>query len=159
MKLRGQKLYLFIALIFSLVGLDQITKFWAKNHVQGQPPTIYLGDFFRFEYAENTGAFLSLGAQLSESMRFLLFTLMTGLFLGYSSYYLVKKNLSTLSQFGFVLIIAGGIGNLIDRAYYGYVVDFMNMGLGPYLRTGIFNIADVAIIIGMFILIFSKDPA
>lgn len=158
MKIKGRKLYLFIGLTVFLLVADQLTKLWARHHVQGQAPTIYWNDFFRFEYAENTGAFLSLGAGLSETWRFLIFTLLTGLFLGYSLYYLIKKDLTTMGQLGFVLIISGGIGNLIDRATFGYVVDFMNMGIGSYVRTGIFNIADMAIVAGILILFLVKDP-
>jgi signal peptidase II len=49
-------------------------------------------------------------------------------------------------------VVAGGASNWIDRLAFGRVVDFMNVGLGP-LRTGIFNVADVAIMVGVGLLI------
>ena len=56
---------------------------------------------------------------------------------------------------GFALILAGGIGNMIDRVLYGYVVDFMfiDFKLASWTRTNIFNIADNAIVIGFVMLI------
>ena len=55
-------------------------------------------------------------------------------------------------QAGLLLFLAGGVSNLIDRVTLGRVIDFLNVGIGP-LRTGIFNIADMAIIAGVVILI------
>ena len=54
---------------------------------------------------------------------------------------------------GLVLFLAGGASNLIDRVAFGSVIDFLNIGLGPF-RTGIFNVADVAIMAGVAILLF-----
>jgi signal peptidase II len=51
------------------------------------------------------------------------------------------------------LVCAGGIGNLIDRFSWGYVRDFLNVGLGP-IRTGIFNVADAAMMAGCFLVLF-----
>jgi signal peptidase II len=53
------------------------------------------------------------------------------------------------------LIVGGGVSNLIDRLRYGgYVVDFLNVGIGP-VRTGIFNVADMAIMVGVVMWAFS----
>ena len=57
---------------------------------------------------------------------------------------------------GLTLLIAGGLGNLIDRLVYGYVTDFLNVGIGS-LRTGIFNVADMAIMLGVGLLFFAGD--
>jgi signal peptidase II len=54
--------------------------------------------------------------------------------------------------FGVALFVAGGASNLLDRITYGKVIDFMNVGLGP-LRTGIFNVADMAIMLGAAIVV------
>jgi signal peptidase II len=58
------------------------------------------------------------------------------------------------------LLLAGGIGNLLDRVFHnGLVIDFLNMGIGP-LRTGIFNVADMAIMAGFALLLLqrSREP-
>jgi signal peptidase II len=54
---------------------------------------------------------------------------------------------------GLALVAGGGLGNLVDRfRLRGYVIDFMNLGLGP-VRTGVFNVADVAIVAGVILLV------
>lgn len=145
--------------MIALIAIDQWTKVWAITHLKGQPPEIYLGDFFRFDYAENSGAFLSLGASLSAETRFWIFTVLVSLFLVIPFYYLFKKKYPHWAQpLALAAIIAGGIGNLIDRAFRPnhVVVDFMNMGIGP-LRTGIFNVADMAILFGVIVLFYFEN--
>jgi signal peptidase II len=55
------------------------------------------------------------------------------------------------------LIVAGGAANLLDRLAYGAVVDFLNLGIGGRLRTGIFNVADLAIAAGAAVLALSSN--
>jgi signal peptidase II len=114
-----------------------------------------LGDFFRLQYVENTGAFLGFGSALPYGFRFWVFVVLIGcVLLGMLLFVLVRHELRFGSVTGLALIIAGGLGNLIDRILNnGEVIDFMNMGIGN-LRTGIFNVADLAIMIGAGILIF-----
>ena len=96
---------------------------------------------------ENPGAFLSLGAGLTEGPRFWLLTgAVGGLLAGLFVYLLLGKDLSTLQVVTYALVLAGGASNWADRVLRGgAVVDFMNVGLGPSLRSGIFNVADLAI--------------
>ena len=58
---------------------------------------------------------------------------------------------SRLAGVGLVLFLAGGLSNLVDRIALGSVIDFLNVGIGP-IRTGIFNVADVAIMLGIALL-------
>ena len=135
------------------VVLDQITKIWAAAKLPLEPWS-YLGDLFRLQFAKNTGAFLSLGADLSENARFWIFVVAVGGLIVAMTIYLFKSNaLSSLEVWAFSLAISGGIGNLIDRIMLGYVRDFMNMGIGS-LRTGIFNVADVAISSAAVLLVY-----
>ncbi len=140
--------------IVGVVLIDQLTKKWAESHVKGFPSTSYFGDLFRFEYAENSGAFLSLGAALSADTRFWIFVVAVAIFLFFALFYLYRDSkLDYWNSFALAMISSGGIGNLIDRTLrvnHG-VVDFMNMGIGS-LRTGIFNVADMAIMAGVFVL-------
>ena len=100
-------------------------------------------------YAENTGAFLSLGAELPEQARFLLFVVLVGPILILGLAFAFKSDQLTPAQkMGMILAVGGGLGNLIDRINHGAVVDFVSLGIGP-LRTGIFNLADVAITAGL----------
>lgn len=141
-------------IILSLIALDQATKWAAIAYLKGQPPRSYLWDIFRFQYAENPGAFLSLGSSLSEETRFWILTVAVGGFLLATLVYLFRsRNLHRSAAFAFALLASGGVSNLIDRLFRpgGRVIDFMNMGIYQ-LRTGIFNIADFAILMGVFLL-------
>ncbi len=118
------------------------------------PPRTYLAETFRLQYAENTGAFLSLGASLPKVVRTWLFTFLSGgLLIGLLLYMLMSRDLNRQHIFALSMILGGGFSNLIDRMLYdGRVVDFMNMGIGN-VRTGIFNFADVLIMVGMSLII------
>lgn len=140
-----------ITLLISTIGCDQATKVLARNNLN-HGTISFLGDMIRLQHAENTGAFLSLGSQLPPTVRFFIFTVFVAGFLAVAGFFLLKnKNSSPLSTFALCMILAGGIGNLIDRALRGSVTDFINVGIGP-LRTGIFNVADMAIVAGVLIL-------
>ena len=139
------------------VGCDQATKLAAKQHLQHGPAYSYAGDTVRLLYAENTGAFLSLGASLPESMRQLIFTVLVGVFLvGLIVFLLLSRELTPFAVNCLSLVAAGGVSNLIDRiAYDGRVIDFLNVGIGP-LRTGIFNLADMAITFGALFMLLES---
>ena len=135
--------------LLSCVGCDQATKAVAKEYLPRNEVLSFAGDTFRLQYAENKGAFLSIGSSLPEKARGLLFTVGIGaIVFGILGYLLFVPALPHATTVALSLIAGGGLSNLIDRiAYGGYVVDFLNIGLGG-LRTGIFNIADVAIMVG-----------
>ena len=108
----------------------------------------------RLQYAKNKGAFLSVDASLPEKAQGLLFTVGIGaMVFGILGYLLVVSALPYATTIALWLIASGGLNNLIDRiGYGGYVIDFLNIGLGG-LRTGIFNIAEVAVLLGAISLI------
>lgn len=141
---------------------DQATKVLAKEYLKPRASISFAGDLFRLQYAENTGAFLSLGSTLPEHLRQWIFTVFVGVFLfGLLLYLLFSRELSSNHVTYLALVCSGGLSNLIDRiAYDGRVVDFLNVGIGP-LRTGIFNVADMAITAGALLLAidsFRKPP-
>jgi len=136
-----------LVLVGGLVGLDQATKLWAQATLARVPTQIFVGDLFRLQYVHNTGSFLGLGSALPEWARFWIFSVAVSLVLLGAIGYLIWGKPSRWMALGLALVIGGGIGNQIDRILYGYVIDFMNVGLG-WLRTGIFNIADMAIMAG-----------
>jgi len=135
---------------FLTIGIDQISKIWAVNTFKGEPPIIFLNDFFRFQYAENRGAFLGMGSQLPEAVRVGVMIFLVAIMLGaLIKYTWFNEKMNKAGLLGGSFIIAGGFSNWIERVLNsGSVVDFMNMGVGS-LRTGIFNIADMAIMLGM----------
>src|SRR5579859_619766 len=150
---RFQRLLLVFVLFSFSVGCDQVTKIFAKDHLSASPAQ-YFGGFFRFQYAENSGGFLSFGATFPTGFRFWAFIIFTGLALAAMSFFLATaRKLHWIYVVALSLVIGGGIGNLIDRiCNHGAVVDFMNVGVGN-LRTGIFNVADVAILAGAGLLL------
>lgn len=142
---------LLIALVlFSCVGCDQVTKNIARQGLRNSEPIAFLNNIFRLQYAENPGAFLSLGAGSSENIRFWVFTLIVGVFLaGMLVYLLASPSNSKAKIISLSLVLGGGVANLIDRIFNeGRVIDFMNIGIGS-LRTGVFNVADIAISFGV----------
>lgn len=153
-----------MSIISASILLDQLTKRIAERALRGSLPRIYLGDCFRFDYVENSGAFLSLGAGLSSPVRFWLLSVAVALFLGGLLVYLLRddQGMGKLQLAALSLILGGGASNLIDRLFraHGRVIDFMNMGIGS-LRTGVFNVADMLIMAGIFIfLVLTKaQPA
>ncbi|MFQ5640439.1 MAG: signal peptidase II [bacterium] len=149
------RLYITALVVTCCVGCDQFTKEIAETNLKMTPPQSYLGNVFRLQYAENTGAFLSLGAQLPEIARTWLFTILSGALLALLLLYMIfNRDISRKHVLALSLILGGGLSNLIDRIVNdGRVIDFMNMGVGK-LRTGVFNFADVVIMLGMGLILF-----
>lgn len=140
---------------FVVVGIDQATKYWAWLTLRGEPMQRLFNDTLRLSFHENPGAFLSLGANLPEFWRKFFFIGLTSAFLLYLLYFvLTEDGFSKLGIFCGSLMFAGGLGNLIDRIFFeNGVIDFLNIGIGG-IRTGIFNVADMAIMVGVFGLLF-----
>ncbi len=159
---RWARLQSLVALIVLTVGVDQASKLYAVKHWKGEPPQIFFGDLFRIEYAENHGAFLSLLADTPPEVRFWILTVSNGFVLiAFAFGLLLPRRMALMNFLPLALVVAGGLGNLIDRVRFRYVIDFLNLGIGD-LRTGIFNVADMAITLGFFLilpLLFVKDSA
>jgi len=146
-----------LILLANLIG-DRVTKHWAGQHLDRSKITPVIGNLFILTYSENDGAFLSLGSGFSARVKPLLFTflpllIMLGLLIGVVYNYAWKGLMDRVSMTAFCCIIGGGAGNLYDRLLNnGWVVDFMNFGLGP-VRTGILNFADLSITFGIIALL------
>lgn len=163
---RTRRLILMALVLTGIVLADQATKEVAIQHLKGKqaitfPSQWAPNDLFRFQYAENPGAFFSLGGRLPEHVRFWVLTGLNTVILGIVSLVLVfKARMAQLMVWALTLILSGGMGNIIDRIFRdGLVVDFMNIGIGRghwSLRSGIFNIADLAIVGGLLLLILME---
>jgi signal peptidase II len=148
-----KKFVLPLIIMVLVILSDRMTKVWAVETLKGYPSQSYLGDSFRIIYAENEGAFLSLGSDLPENVRFWVLAIIPILALGYFGFTLFFNNeVGPWQRIAFAFIIAGGGSNIIDRILEGKVVDFLNIGIGD-LRSGIFNIADMAIMAGLFLIL------
>lgn len=148
---------LIVLTLLTCVGCDQVTKSIARDQLAGRETISLANDTVRLTYAENAGVFLGLGKNLPEVVRIALFTVVVGAVLAGMLVYVLRHHVSDAWHVGaMTLIVAGGIGNLIDRITQGGVVtDFLNVGLGP-VRTGIFNVADMCITTGLIVFVFAE---
>jgi signal peptidase II len=154
---RARQLLLLAALVLSTVGCDQATKHAARQALADGSSRPLLGGLVHFTLAQNSGGFLSLGDALSPGLRLFIFTVATSAFLVAALVALVRSRPSLKSRagFGLALLAAGGLSNLIDRlCQHGLVTDFCILRLGP-LHTGVFNVADVAILLGVAFIVIA----
>jgi signal peptidase II len=151
---RALRLSLVAGVLLCSVGCDQMAKTLARASLAASPPISLLDDCVRLELAQNRGAFLSLGEGLPDAARYLLFVVLVGGALALTLLFTVRLRAAAPMQLvALSLLTGGGLGNLIDRLlHHGAVVDFVSIGIGP-LRTGIFNVADAAITLGVMLLL------
>ncbi|CAN5288695.1 signal peptidase II [soil metagenome] len=145
-----------LAILALNIGCDQISKFLVRKNMRYDDHIGFLHDHLTLSKVENTGAFLSLGDTLSNPYRFILLTLLPALALGFGLVYiLVKSNISKVNLLGIIFILGGGIGNLYDRIVHGSVTDFLHIDFVIF-QTGIFNVADMSIMAGMFMILINS---
>jgi len=143
-----------LALIVILLAIDQETKILAREKLRGHSPKHF--GVVTLIYAENTGAFLSIGSNLPRRLRATIFDGIVTIALAAAAIVLFRGRMQSRGdEVALALIIAGGVGNLIDRLRFaGRVTDFFYLAAGP-LHTGVFNIADMAITFGVAWLLLS----
>jgi len=151
---RAPRTLAILTLLATQIGCDQASKEVAEHSLKGESPVFMLGGVLKFVYAENPGAFLGLGASFSPELRFFLFVLGVGFALSGALIFLLwKDSLSKSATLAGAFLLAGGFGNFIDRvAASGVVTDFVQLRVGQ-LQTGIFNIADVQIVVAAIVLV------
>ena len=154
---------MFFPSFVAVIILDQLTKWWAWTyfHPNGAdggitPGSSYLFDTFRLVYAENPGAFLGMGDSLPPFISTAIFMCLIPLaVIGMSIYVLRSNEFKGPNVVIMGSVLAGGFSNVIDRYYNdAHVIDFLNVGLGG-LRSGIFNVADMFVMFGVFLLIIN----
>ena len=147
-------LVLLIAVI-ATIGCDQVTKHMATSTLSGAPGRSYLSGVVRMEFTENTGGFLGLGSNLAPAARTVLFTGATGVMLAGVIVMAFRERLKGLALLGVALFVAGGASNWIDRFANGRVVDFLIVDAGV-VRTGVFNVADMALLLGCALFLLAQ---
>ncbi|MDT3402593.1 signal peptidase II [Mucilaginibacter terrae] len=139
------------AIIFINIGCDQVSKNVVRHNVQYNEQISLIDGFFTLTKVENTGAFLSLGNELPHIAKMILLNIFPLLTMLAAIVFVIKyAKKSKLLLVGVCFIVGGGIGNLYDRVLHGSVTDFMHMNFGIF-QTGVFNMADVSIMIGAFV--------
>jgi signal peptidase II len=147
--------FILLLAVTATISCDRISKHVAVNTLAGGPSRSFLADTVRLEYAENAGAFMSLGAEWPAETRVAVFGVGNALLLAALVTVAVRRQWPRPALLGVALFAAGGASNLLDRIVYGTVIDFMNVGVGP-LRTGIFNVADMAVMLGATIVLWAS---
>lgn len=155
-----RKAWCFI-LIVGLLLLDQWSKAWVASHlVRGE--FMPLNTWFNLRLAHNTGAAFSLfrnsDGTISTWALFFLIGLASGVSVALAWWlFMRKRSLSALRALSLSLILAGALGNVIDRVRLGYVVDFFDFHVGDW-HYATFNVADCAVVIGVLLLIICPPP-
>lgn len=155
--LKNGRYYKISSLIILSIFFDQLSKFWIRNNIESYNEIELIGSFFTLIRVENSGAFLGMGSELSYIPKLILLIIFPIVVLvAVSIYTYMDKKLDNLSLVGFSLIIGGGVANIFDRIVYGSVTDFLYINLGRFLKTGIFNIADLSVTTGMILIIIAS---
>lgn len=140
---------LLLALVSLNIGCDQITKTIVRNEISYQENIKFVYNRLTLTKVENSGAFLSLGDSYSSEIRFIFLSLLPLAVLGFGLYFLLTKTqIGKSYALGLCFVIGGGAGNLYDRLLHGSVTDFLHIDFGIF-QTGVFNMADVSIMVGM----------
>lgn len=139
----------FLVVIVVLI-LDRITKLWALNILTKVPEIVILKNIFGFSYLENRGAAFG----ILQNRVILLVVITFIVIVGVIYYFLRYKPNSRILKISIALILGGAVGNLFDRIFYGYVVDFILVHYRDIYYFPTFNVADVTVVIGTSLLAF-----
>lgn len=171
---KNKHVWLTLGVVSGVLVLDQLTKWIAKTYLRPRLSIPVIGDFLRFTYVENPG--MAFGIQIGNKVLFNFLSIIAVLVI---FYYLFKMRDHNFLRLSFAMILGGAFGNLIDRFLYGRVVDFIDVEFfdisfkgGKFLffelpayemhRWPVFNVADMAVSIGMLLIIlatlFERNP-
>ena len=136
----------FFVINIILITIDQIFKYYILINKENLPNNIING-VLNFTYCENRGIAFGVGQGGAK-----IFALITLLMIIVALIYIAFKfnKLKGLTVFGIALVISGGIGNLIDRLFRGYVIDYIDFS--EIVDFPIFNFADICIVVGVIII-------
>lgn len=137
-----------IIAIIVLVALDQLTKYLAVTYLQPVGTAEFIPGVLRFTYVENRGAAFSSFA----GQQWLLIGVTSAAIIALCVWLFYKTPAKKLEKICAVLIIAGGVGNLIDRVIQQYVVDFFDV---EFIQFAVFNVADCFVVVGVILLAIS----
>jgi len=143
-----------IILVLLNIGCDQISKKIVRKNVEDTAYIEVIDNHFFLTNVENTGAMLGFGQHLSPILKIIFLQVIPVIVLFILLFRILRKSdMDKWLTVAFACVIGGGIGNLIDRIAHGSVTDFFLIKLG-FLKTGIFNMADVSVTMGVVLLLF-----
>ena len=138
-------------IVSSVIFLDQLTKLFVTKLLQLNTPVVLIKNFLYITLVHNRGA--AFGMLKNQLLLFVLLSFFTILFI---FYHLKSKKNSIILKISLSLVLAGAVGNLIDRLRFGFVIDFLDLRFWP-----VFNLADSALTIGALLLswelLFNKN--
>ncbi len=150
---KNRNISITILIVVSIL-LDQLSKFLIRQNVDQYSEIKLIGDYFILTNVENSGAFLGMGSDFSPFIKTIFLLILPVIVLICIMVYVYRdKQIDKISLIGFCFIIGGGIANIYDRILYGSVTDFLFIDLGGIFKTGIFNIADLSVTIGMTLIL------
>lgn len=134
-----------IIIVFAILIADQIVKWQIRLHLQPGEVIPVLGAFFRITYVRNAGVAFGLFAGKTLLLQLLALGIVIGVWI-----YLKKQSTFThpMMEVSLAMILAGGIGNVIDRLIFGVVTDMFSFSIFP----PVFNVADIAVVLGCALL-------
>ncbi len=133
-----------VILTILFVFLDQISKYLSVKYLKGRGPIRIIDNFFNLYYLENRGAAFG----ILQEKRILFLVLTSIIILGLVIFiYRNHRKLNVLNKLALSLLLAGAIGNYIDRFRFGYVIDFLSLKLFNSYNFPVFNLADVFIVV------------
>lgn len=136
-------------LAIGLIAIDQLIKIWASASLAGEQAISIIPGFFQLNYVQNFGA--AFGLLQNQRLFFLALTLpfVAGVI------YVMKRYHFRTPFMIFVMILTGGaVGNLIDRMFRGFVVDYLDVTFGRFYDFPVFNFADICIVVSTILIAF-----
>ena len=150
---RAFRLAMILIIMMSSLGCDQVSKNIIRNKFDDDESVSLVNDHLTITRVQNSGAFFGWGESLPSTAKNILLSLIPVLAISGGLFFLFfGQATSNAVLIGLSFILGGGIGNIFDRIIHGSVTDFLYIHFG-ILRTGIFNLADVSITTGTFIII------
>ena len=140
---------IFFGLAVVVVVADQLTKTWLVSFLAPGQRTEVVGSYVRLVHSQNTGALFGLFRDQA-----ILFGLVSIGVVGVIIWFHGSSGRNTLLSVGLGLLLGGALGNMADRFHYGYVVDFVDLGVGD-IRWYTFNVADAAISCALLLLLLT----
>lgn len=147
--MKSKKINFLMIITIIAILLDQLIKIIIKSKIFNSS-IILIPHVLNLTYVQNTGAAFGIGNN-STSM----FVAVNVVIIGLITYFIFskKEELSKLILIALHLVLAGGIGNLIDRIVRGFVIDYID--ISPLIKYPVFNLADIFVVVGCLIVVIS----
>ncbi len=144
----------YYSLTIALIFLDQLSKILVVNTMEFQS-TIVVTEYFSWHYVRNYGAAFSFLADQGGWQQYFFISLS---FVASIALIIWMKKIALTQKcelLGLSFVLSGAVGNLIDRTAYGFVIDFIDLHYQDFYWP-VFNVADIAISLGVAVLLFSE---